>query len=214
MQNSIESPLNSIDLLPVNYFPLEFNCHYSGSSKLTQSHKVPRTSGLLCEEEFAEVSLGWNEEGVAVFAAVGQPLEQSVYPDPEFGDSIEIFIDTRDIKSAGFNHRFCHHFVFLTEPVEGSQAMEATRFRTEDVHELCDPKDLEVKTSCKRSSYNMSIWIPASCLHGFDTRQSKCLGFTYRVNRSGGDAQHFSLHTAEYQIDQNPALWSTMRLVK
>lgn len=214
MQNSIESPLNSFDLLPVNYFPLEFDCRYSAGRKLTQNHKVPSTASLLCEEDFADFSLGWNEEGIAVFAAVGKPLEQSVYPDPEYGDSIEIFIDTRDIKSAGFNHRFCHHFVFLAEPVDGNQAMEATRFRTEDVHELCNPEDLEVKTFCKRSSYNMSIWIPASCLHGFDTRQFKRLGFTYRINRSGGDAQHFSIHTAEYQIDQNSALWSTMRLVK
>jgi hypothetical protein len=214
MQNSIEAPLDSIDLLPVNYFPLEFDCHYCSGGKLSGKYKIPSSSGLLCEEEFAAVSAGWNEEGISFVVSVQQPFKQSVFTDHEYGDSVEIFLDTRDIKSAGFNHRFCHHFVFLGEPVEGQQALETTRFRTEDVHTLCDPGELEVKTTRKRSSYEVSIRIPSPSLHGYDSGQFDRLGFTYRINRYGGAAQHFSLHASEYKIDQNPALWSTMRLVR
>lgn len=210
----IEPSLEAIDLLPVNYFPLEFDCFWSSGGKLTRKHEIPLTSSLLCEEDFARVFLGWNEKGIGGQVKFNRPFEQSVYPDVEYGDSVELFFDTRDIKSAGFNHRFCHHFIFLGEPVDGIQAQEATHFRTEDVHPLCDSKELEVKVSYQRKSYDMSIWIPASCLHGYDPAQFNRIGFTYRINRTGDYSQHFSLQSAEYQIDQNPALWSTMRLVK
>jgi hypothetical protein len=123
-------------------------------------------------------------------------------------------IDTRDVKTAGFNTRFCHHFFFLSEPVEGLVAGEITRFRTEDTHELCDPQDLKVISSRKKNSYTMNLFIPGSCLYGYDPDQFNRLGFTYRLNRAHGFPQHFSVVSEDYQIEQQPSLWSSLRLIK
>jgi len=208
--------LESLSLCPVNYFLLEADCHYlpSRENVSQKKYRLPDVSELNCEESFADVHMGWNEEGLAFLVKVHQLPEGSAYPNPEEGDSVELYIDTRDIKTARFNHRFCHHFAFLAEQVEGVQAAELTHFRTEDVHPLCDPRDLEVQVTVKKSSYVMSIWVPAKSLHGYDTSQCDRLGFSYRINRWGGEPQHFSVHSAEYHVDQNPSLWSRLRWVR
>lgn len=67
---------------------------------------------------------------------------------------------------------------------------------------------------CKTSSYTLNIFIPNHCLYGYDPAQFGRLGFTYRVNQSEGFAQHFSVVSEDYQIDQQPSLWGTLRLVR
>jgi hypothetical protein len=210
-------------LSPINYFQISTDCLFAppvkdNSFPLTSAnfkkYKLPDTSALCNEEHFAELSLGWNAAGIAAFVTVDNAFHLATYPDVSQGDSIELFIDTRDVKTSGFNTKFCHHFFFLPESVEGHQAGEITRFRTEDLHELCDPHALRVKGQLKSSSYNLQIFIPTECLHGYDPEQFDRLGFSYRINRSGKAPQHFSVTTDEFQIEQQPSLWSSLKLIK
>ena len=214
--NSHDEGLEPLTLCPINYFLLEADCHHLSSRKnvTEKKYKLPATSELNCEDPFADIHMGWNDEGLAFHIKIKQELQESVYPNPEEGDSVELYIDTRDIKTARFNHRFCHHFVFLAESVDGVQAAEVTRFRTEDTHPLCDPHDLEVDVKEKKSSYEMSIWVPAKSLHGYDASQCDRLGFSYKINRFGDEPQHFAVHSGEYHVDQNPSLWSRLKLIK
>ena len=175
---------------------------------------LPDLSDLCSEPSFARAALGWNKDGLELFLEADKPVRHCHYPDVTRGDSFEVFIDTRDVKTSGFNTRFCHHFFFLPEAVEGHQAGEITRFRTEDIHELCDPKDLKIKANLQNRSYTLNIFIPAQCLYGYDPEQFDRMGFTYRVNRPDGPAQHFAVITEDYQIDQQPSLWSSIKLVK
>jgi hypothetical protein len=129
------------------------------------------------------------------------------------GDSLELFFDTRDMKTTGFNTRFCHHFYFLAAEVEGHIAGEMTKFRTEDTHELCDPAELKVIPLLKKTGYTLQIFIPAHCLFGYDPDQFDRLGFAYRVNRAQGPAQHFCVVSEDYQIEQHASLWSSLKLI-
>lgn len=208
-----------IALTPVNFFQINFDCHPVGERfphlvAPPKKYILPDLSDLCSEPHFAKVAMGWNKEGLEFLVESGKPVRHCTYPDITRGDSCEIFIDTRDVKSAGFNTRFCHHFFFLPEAVEGHHAGEITRFRTEDVHELCDPKELKVKAHIKPNAYILNIFIPAQCLYGYDPEQFDRIGFTYRINRPEGPAQHFSVITEDYQIDQQPSLWSSVNLVK
>jgi hypothetical protein len=192
-----EDPLKAISLVPVNYFLIEIPFHQKKSL-------LPSTGQLCIEDHFADVYAAWSREGLSFLFDVRATLGEE--------DSVELFIDTRDIKNAGFNHRFCHHFVFLPEPIEGEQAYEATHFRTEDTHPLCDPKELSVAVTPKKKGYKMEVEIPSSCLHGYDPEQFDRIGFTYRINRSGDTSQHFSVISAEFDLEQTPSLWSRVRL--
>lgn len=211
-------------LTPVNFFQISTDCRYLPSSKedkfphmtkaLAQKMRLPDTSQLCSEESFAEVSLGWNEEGLEAFIAVNRPFKRAFYPEVDRGDSIELFIDTRDVKTAGFNTRFCHHFFFLAEGIEGHFAGEMTRFRTEDVHPLCDANELKVKSLVQVSSYSLNIFIPKHCLYGYDPEQFNRLGFSYRINQADGFSQHFSVVSSDFPIEQQPSLWGSLKLVK
>lgn len=212
-----------IPLTPVHFFQLSFplpRLPMPSSGKAAdlvvpeQKKFVLPTTGELCAEElFAEVALGWHPLGIAFRMQIDEPIKRVVYPDFSRGDAVELFFDTRDVKTSGFNTRFCHHFFFLPEAVEGVRAGEMTHFRTEDRHEWCDADQLVVQTKKTREGYRLEGVIPAACLQGFDPDNFDRLGFSYRIHRALGPPQHFSVVTEEYQVEQQPALWSSLRLV-
>lgn len=207
-----------VPLSPINFFQISADCHHTKSELTTsnlRTHQLPDISSISNEDSFADVAMGWNIDGIEVLVHIKEPMHEVYYPEVSRGDSVELFFDTRDVKTSGFNTRFCHHFFFLPEAFEGHAAGEITRFRTEDVHELCDPRELKVKVlKGKKEGYTLIISIPSHCLYGYDPEQFNRLGFTYRINRAGGAPQHFSVMTQDYQIDQQPSLWSSIRLVK
>lgn len=205
-----------LELAPIHLVAVSADCNY-----LTKTEKrwparflLPDTSELCAEERFAEVAIGWTNEGIHVDVQIKKAFEKVSYPDLQRGDSVELFIDTRDRKTSGFASRFCHHFFFTAEPIDGRLGGEMTRFRTEDVHALCDPSLLQVQPKVAKGSYSLAIFIPAHCLHGYDPEQFNRLGFTYRINRSGGQSQHFSVLSQDFPIEQQPSLWSSLRLIK
>lgn len=213
----------SFAITPVHFFQLSADCRYLEgaeeafpllSARKAAAFRLPDTSMLCAEEHFAEVSMGWNSGGLEFFIQFNEPFQESVYPEVTRGDSVELFIDTRDIKTSGYATRFCHHFFFLPEAVEGCVAGELTRFRTEDSHELCNAQDLQVKAEFGRKNYTMHIFIPSQCLHGYDPDQVNHLGFTYRINRYHDHPQHFSVTSNDYQIEQQPSLWASLQLVR
>lgn len=205
----------STPLSPLTFFGVKVSCPYLGKGKrFSPDHELPTTTVLSGEEPFSDVSMGWNEEGLFFRVVVDEPVGRCQYPKVENGDSVEIFVDTRDVKTAGFPTKYCHHFFFLPEEVDGHRAGEITRFRTQDAHELCHPQDLIVKTQGTKHAYSLEIFIPAHCLVGYDPSQCDHIGFTYRINRAGGSPQHFSVTSAEFSIAEQPALWASVSLVK
>jgi hypothetical protein len=177
-------------ILPIDCFAYSISLPYSEKNGYKS---LPNLSPLSVEKGFAEVLGYWNAKGLFFLVEVDQPFQEARLPRYQDGDAFELMIDTRDLKTAGFLTRFCHHFVFLPQPVEGVQAQEVTHFRTEDRHELCGPTDLKIETNLGRRSYSLKIFVPSQCLHGYDPKTFKRLGLTYVVHRFGGESQHFSL---------------------
>ena len=175
---------------------------------------LPDTAEGLIQESFAQIALGWNESGLFVDLAVDKPFEESLYPSFREGDSFELFIDTRDLKTTRFMTSFCHHFVFLPQAVQGVRAQEVTHFRTEDRHSLCSGDDLQVETVFHKDSYEMRLMIPASVLHGFDPSSFQRLGLSYRLNRFKGPPQLFSVSGEHFLLEQHPRFWASFMLTK
>lgn len=207
-------------LTPINFFQINLNCMElekpfpSLIKGKGNKYLLPSTAALTDDETFATFFMGWSKNGIELLISVEKPVESCFYPTITKGDSVELFFDTRDVKTSGFNTKFCHHFYFLPEIVEGHKMGEITKFRTEDAHELTDSSELELKVKSSSKGYSLEIFIPKQCLHGYDPEQFSQLGFTYRMNRFHGEPQHFSAVTAEYQIEQQPSLWSSLTLVK
>jgi len=199
----------------VQFFGVNSDCHYIRSSlKPDKAHLLPCTSDLLGEESFADVYAGWNVEKLSFYIISKVPFQKAGEGDFRKEDSIELFIDTRDLKTKGVVSKFCHHFVFFPVQVQNFYGREITRFRNEDIHRLCHPEDFQITPHLSEKGYSLSIDIPAVCLHGYDPLSFSRLGFTYRINRAGGPPQHFAVSSEEYVIEQHPATWGTLTLRK
>jgi hypothetical protein len=203
-------------LCPVQFFGMNADCLFqaTGALKTEKPYLLPSADELLDEESFADVYAAWNFDKLKFLIDVHVPFQQTGDGDIRQGDSVELFIDTRDLKSKGTISRFCHHFVFYAAEIQGFYGREATRFRNEDVHRLCHPEDLNVTPKIKSDSYSLLIEIPAHCLTGFDPMSFPRLGFTYRINRTGAPPQHFAVSSNEYAIEQHPATWGTLKLIE
>jgi len=200
-------------LSPVQFFGISAECFsVRGKWKPDKNYLLPSTSDLLGETSFADVYAGWSMEKLRFHFTVHVPFQKIGEGDFRKGDSVELFIDTRDLKTKGVISRFCHHFVFFPAQSQNFYGREITRFREGDMHCLCHPEDLHVTPQHSADSYSLSIEIPAHCLHGYDPLSFSRLGFTYRINRSDGLAQHFAVSSEEYVIEQHPATWGTLKL--
>jgi len=202
-----------VPLNPVHFFQLTWDCPQGSDGLEKKKYRLPSTDPWTGEEIFAQVAMGWGGEGLHFAIDVDQKFQEAFYPEVSRGDSVELLIDTRDVKTSGYNTRFCHYFFFLPVDVDGHQKGEITRFRTEDAHPLCEAKELKLQVQTGRSSYHMKIFIPSSCLNGYDPEQCNHIGFTYRINRYGGEPQHLSVLSQEFGMEQQPSLWSSVRLM-
>lgn len=198
-------------LLPIDFFSLRAAIPFCKNLSAKKA-LLPDTSELLCEEQFAKVWMGWSQTALYFLAEVEEPFQDSFYPDYEVGDSIELFIDTRDLKEVSSPTRFCHHFLLFPQEVEGVRALEISRFRAEESHPLCDPDLIEIEVDQKRKGYQMRVVLPAAVLHGYDPEHLPRIGFTYKINRFKKAAQHFCLSSAEHKIARTPSLWATLHL--
>ena len=202
-------------LMPIQFFGLACDCEYlKGALKPSPAYLLSSTADCLDEEAFADLYCGWSEEKISIFADVHVPFQKVGESDFRKGDCLEIFIDTRDLKSKAVITRFCHHFIFFPLEHQGHFGREISRFRNEDTHRLCSPEDLEVHADLKANKYSLSITIPAHCLFGFEPQTFQKIGFTYRLNRAEGPPQHFAVSSQEYAIEQHPSLWATLKLQK
>lgn len=204
-------------LSALSFFQLSSLCHYVSPSEGLMPAKrylLPSTADYLDEEAFASVYMGYNELKIYLHIEVNTPFQEGSLPDFRKSDSIEFFFDTRDLKEKNIITQFHHHFLFFPEKVEGSLGREITRFRTEDMHVLCEPKSLQVIPFYGEKNYILDIEIPASSLHGYDPTAFKRLGFTYRINRKDMGPQHFGLSSFEYSLEKHPSLWPSLSLIK
>ncbi len=199
-------------LCPLDFFALALSLEYAKAFRRLST--LPDMTPFLGEEAFADVAMGWNEDGLLVEISVNKPFEECFFPQFNQGDAVELFFDTRDLKSAGFLTRFCHHFMILPQKVGEIQAQELTRFRTEDTHPHCDPDEIKIKAEFGSRKYKLEITIPSNCLHGYDPSSFDRLGLAYRIHRFKGAPQHFSVSSKYYAIEQEAALWSSARLKK
>lgn len=207
-----------VPLEPVHFFAIQVECHYLDTVSLEKKHLLPDLASFYDTSSFAEVALGWHESGIYARIKVKGRFDEPEFPNFSAGDSVELFFDTRDVKTTGYTTRFCHHFYFLPVPVkpdgEAIVGGEATHFRTDDVHPLCSPTQLQVESSVQKKEVIMNIFIPSECLHGYDSSQFGRLGFTYRINRVDGSRQYFSASGADFTIESQPSLWASLKLIK
>lgn len=208
-----------LPLSPLNFFEISLDCKKIAETSWKESiddkkFRFPSTQFLSGEETPFHFNMGWCEEGIAFQVETQEPFQHPNFPNLIEGDSIELFFDTRDSKTGSVITRFCHHFYFLPQAIDGHQKGEITRFRQEDTHELANPKDLELFVHKRGDTTRLKGFIKKEALFGFDPNQFSRLGFTYRINQRYGGSVHFAVKTEEFNLEQEPSLWASITLTK
>ena len=186
--------------------------NFSTTIPARDEYMLGTPSNLIDEEAFAEIGIAYHDDGLIVFAKVEESFSDCFFPDYTKGDALEIFIDTRNQKSAAQIHQFCHHFVILPKDRDGIQFAEVTRMRAEDSHPLANPEEATVETTFHKSSYSLKILIPNTILHGYDPDQQREIGFAYTAHRHKDKPQHFPLPPQIANLSRYPASWATLVL--
>ncbi len=194
-------------VLPLHFFDLELEIENGEKPLLIEGY-----SEFLAEDGFSEVRLGLSDAGIQLEVKVLKPFEKACFPDVEKGDGLELFIDTRGIQSALIMHKYCHHFVFLPKEIDGIQAVEVTRFKTNDKRELAAKELLKVKTQFAKNHYSLQIEIPDIALFGYDLSESTTLKMAYIIHSASIGPNHFPKSGKDFALKDHPSLWANIQV--
>ena len=199
--------LDDVELSPLDFgdFSSDLSFCEDLELRLTEAHLLPALGASWIQFSPFKVYAAWHHSGLTFDLSLSnRDLCSSLV--------LDVFVDTRDVKSSGYNSRFCHYFKFDLK--EDSKAgLECTHFRSEDKHELSSPENLKVfyKKSGQKTRYKCIV--AADALHGFDPLEGQRIGFTYRVTIGEEIYDYFS-SSKDFNIEEQPSQWGSMRLVK
>jgi len=187
---------------------------------MNQKHRLASPAHLLKNEKpFGEISLGWNEEGLA-FAVEVKGKSNPIICDsknPTESDGIQIWLDTRNTQNIHRASRYCHYFCVLpqVEKKNGKaiQVVPLTIPRAREDAETVDVKKILAKISFSRQDYTLKLWFPGEQLYGWDPEANPYLGFYYHLKDAELGDQYLSVGE-EFPVAHDPSLWSTLELVR
>jgi hypothetical protein len=170
------------------------------------------------EPQFADVRMAWSAEGIVVTVEVTGKQQPPWCRESrlEDSDSLQLWIDTRATHNIHRASKFCHRFAFLPtgggrdsmEPLADQLLINRARENARPVR----PRELQVTSKVNKGGYQLSAFIPAEALGGYDPQQHPRLGFTYAVYDRERGMQTFASGTG-FPFDEDPSCWATLELV-
>jgi hypothetical protein len=184
---------------------------------LTAEHTLPDVGPLDGRKPFADVRLGWNEQGLGIAVEVrGKQRSPHIVRDvPDRSDGLHVWIDTRNTQNIHRAGRFCHYFfIFPTgygPDVKQPHVFQRTIERAREAPR-CNPDDIRRHVEVTKSGYLLETWFPAATLHGYDPEAQPRLGFYYSLHDDELGDQYLSAGH-EFPFPFDPSLWATVELV-
>ncbi|MCS7303903.1 MAG: hypothetical protein NZ602_02185 [Thermoguttaceae bacterium] len=187
-------------------------------SQLDESYRIFPLALLEGQRIWADFRMAWDEQGLA-FCLLVQGKKQPVWcraGRPEDSDSLQVWIDTRDVHSVHRAGRFCYRFLFmpagggprLSEPTALWLPIERAREQPRPVAS----DSLHVLARLKPDGYVLEAFVSAEALSGFDPLEQPRIGFNYAVWD-----REFGLLTLSpgppMPYAEDPSLWVSLELM-
>jgi len=171
------------------------------------------------ERQFAEVRIAWNLQGLFFNVSV-TGKQQPVWCREgrlEDSDGFQVWIDTRATLNIHRASRYCHRYAFLpagggsgnTQPIADQLLINRARENARPIR----PRELQVAAKIAKNGYNLSAFIPAIALGGYDPLQHRQLGFTYLVYDRELGLQTFATGPA-FPFQEDPTCWAALDLIE
>jgi hypothetical protein len=203
--------LATTPLVPIPLFKFKFPLHPFKEFPLGKEYLLRDLCPLNESEYHTPVAIGYQREGLGFQIHYSKSEFTCLPTNFKGGDAVELFIDTRDNKQANYPTKFCHHFLFYPEQVEGLYGKEITRFRGEETHDLASSTSFHVTKKEKRGQTTLEIFISKEALYGYDPEQFNRIGFTYRLHLEEHGTQLFST-SPQFSIEQNPSFFASLEM--
>jgi hypothetical protein len=191
----------------------------AGGIKLGEQHRLPCFAELSGTKPFAEIRLGWSEQGIALNVTVRGKQQPPWCRDSRIDDSdgVQVWIDTRNTQNIHRAGRFCHRLAFL--PIGSGRKLDEPVAVLLAINRAKEsPREIEtgaLKIRCQRlaDGYALEGFIPAAALTGYSPADQPAIGFSYAVIDRELGWQTFSVGP-ELPFVEDPSLWGTLDLVR
>jgi len=186
---------------------------------LLESCRIDNFAAMDEVQNFADVRLAWNENGLGAQVEVrGKEAPPQGTPDrPRGSDGLTLWIDTRGDRTFHRASRFCHQFHFL--PAAGGSDKDEPVFVQSKINRatqdapFANMEDVGLRVERLKGGYRLEAFLPAAALNGFDPEEHPKLGFFYAVRDLEHGDQTLSVGS-EFPYADDPSLWATLELVK
>ena len=222
MSNSIVSqiPKNLLFRYRISCKKFESKSKSKTKSKFTldESYMLPNLGQFEDQNQFADIRIGWNEEGIFISAEISKKKQSLWCRETQLLDSdgTQIWLDTRDTHNVHRASKFCHWFVLL--PTGGGPKNEDPFCsmlkinRTKDDSPTINRHKVDVNSKISKTGYHLHAFISGKCLNGWDTNEHRQLGFNFAVVDRELGWQTLAIGP-ELPITEDPSLWQTLLLV-
>jgi hypothetical protein len=178
---------------------------------------LPNIAGIDGQKPYANCYLCWNNDGVYFGVEVNNKTNYNLSPsDPTKGDCVQLFIDTRDVKTQRAN-RYCHRFYFLPGGIGKTTKTPFGRQiainNAQEQSPPCSEDSIKARVRILKKSYQMEVKLPANGLNGFNPREFSRIGFTYLINDTEHGIQSWSA-IPDMGVEHRPSTWGTAELFK
>lgn len=163
------------------------------------------------------VRSAWNERGIAFqFFVSGKSKELWCNPDrPDESDRIELWLDTRNVHDVHRATRYCHRFVCFPTG-SGREGDEASVLfqpvsRTKQIPNEIPDGAMKIRSHVQRNCYSVFLYLSASALTGFDTREFRHLGIAWALIDRELPMKTLTAG-APFPFMEDPSLWYSLFL--
>ena len=225
-QAKIEALMALPQISPGMFFQLHLDIMHDNTLPAKKGLPVPFKDkyiwpllGELAANVNLEVASGWNQQGVGVsFLVKGKKQEyQTTSKNPHECDGIILLIDTRNTRTISRGNRFCHQFLLMPR-FPGSQIGQGKCLQLpiqnarEQAPQLAE-SEFKVTSEINKDGYALSIWFSPNQLNGFDPETSPKIStaILMRDQELGTNGYFIS---AEFPVQMDPSLWTTLNLKK
>jgi hypothetical protein len=213
------------EAIPKNLmFRYRIPCHRVTKGKkkpieLGEEFRVQSFGDFEDQANFADVRIGWADEGVYVSVLVKGKKQALWCRETAIleSDGVQLWFDTRDPHNVHRASKFCHWFLLMA--TGGGPAREMPFINTLKINRsreqspaLNKGKSI-VSSKISKTGYEISAFIPAESINGWDPNDHQNIGFNYAVVDRELGWQTLALGP-ELPISEDPSLWQTLVLVE
>lgn len=184
---------------------------------LPQECVLTSLSELDQSKSFAVVKVAWNDSGLGFSARISGKTERPKCDShqPDTGDRIQLWINTRNSQTIHRPTKFCHRFVLL--PTGGGPKRTGAFVKSQPIaisnESLASPNVEKVRLHAEVSStgYELEAWFPVEVFTGFDPSNHSRLGLHYLIHDHELGTQALA-SVSDFRFETDPSLWQTVEL--